>query len=70
MKKRIAVIPAAERAKDDIENGLVHYEGVGMVSTMTLCGHVDQTTWDWEETNKRVNCQGCIAVRDHVRGRR
>lgn len=67
MKKRIAVIPESER--EAVEEGLVHYDGVGMVSTMTLCGHVDRTTWSWEETNKRVNCQGCIAVRDHVLGR-
>lgn len=67
MKKRIAIIPANEH--EPSERGLVHYEGVGMVSTQTLCGHVDQVTWDWQETTKRVNCPGCIAVRDHVLGR-
>lgn len=67
MKKRIAVMSGREH--DATEEGLVHYDGVGQVSTQTLCGHVDRTTWDWKETNKRVNCVGCIAVRDHVMGR-
>lgn len=66
MRHVIAIRPAKDR--DDIENGLVHYDGAGIISNMTLCGHVDQTTWSWEETTKRVNCAGCLGVRDHVLG--
>lgn len=67
MRHRIAVMPANDR--DAIEDGLVHYDGCALVSTQTLCGHVDQVSWNWKETTKRVNCAGCLAVRDHVLGR-
>jgi hypothetical protein len=52
----------------DETSNLVHYEGVGQNSTMTLCGAVDWIGADWIETTKRVNCIGCIAVRKHVTG--
>lgn len=63
MKKRIAI------CDDPAEKNIVHYDGVFMVSTQTLCGHVDRTDYRWEYTTKRVNCPGCIAVRNHVLGR-
>lgn len=47
---------------------LIHYEGVGQNSTMTLCGATDWVGAEWIETTKRVNCIGCIATRNHVMG--
>lgn len=67
MRHRIAIIPPHEQ--EAAEAGLVHYDGCAQVSTQTLCGHVDRTTWNWEDTTKRVNCIGCITVRNHVLGR-
>lgn len=51
------------------ETGKVHYEGCGMIGSHTLCGHTDWISATWEITTKRVNCKGCLAVRDHVTGR-
>lgn len=67
--QRIEVLSTVAEPIDEIEKGLVHYDGVGSVGTMTLCGHVDRVGWQWTQTTKRVNCTGCIAVRDHVLGR-
>lgn len=53
------------REHDELANR-VHYDGVASVSTMTLCGAVDWVGARWIETTKRVNCPGCIAVRNHV----
>lgn len=53
---------------DATEYGLVHYEGVGMIGSQTLCGHTDRIGWVWNASKKRVNCVGCIAVRNHVIG--
>lgn len=47
----------------------VHYDAPGIVGWATLCGYVDITGADWQETTKRVNCRACLDVRDHVRGR-
>lgn len=55
---------------DPIEHGQVHYEGVGLIGSQTLCGHTDRMGWVWNASKKRVNCVGCIAVRDHVLGRK
>lgn len=54
---------------DETERGLVHYTGPGIIGSHTLCGHTDRPGWNFEETNKRVNCAGCIGTRDHVLGR-
>lgn len=51
------------------EAGRVHYDGCGVIGSHTLCGHTDWVGATFEETNKRVNCKGCIAVRNHVLGR-
>lgn len=56
------------RDPDDTEANLIHYEGCGLIGSHTLCGHTDRTQWRFEETAKRVNCMGCLAVRDHVLG--
>jgi len=63
MRGRSTAADAADEA------GTVHYQGVGLVGTDTLCGHVDRTDFDWHDTKKRANCKGCLAVRDHVLGR-
>lgn len=54
---------------DDIEIGLIHYDGVAQIGSATLCGHTDRTQWRFAETTKRVNCRGCLATRNHVMGR-
>ena len=54
---------------DELEAGRIHYEGCGLIGSETLCGHTDRTSWKWAYTTKRVNCCGCIAVRNHVIGR-
>lgn len=54
---------------DLTEVDLVHYEGCGQIGAHTLCGHTDRTVWRWAETKKRVNCIGCVAVRNHVLGK-
>lgn len=51
------------------EEGQVHYAGCGQIGSHTLCGHADWVNCDFTETTKRVNCAGCIAVRDHVLGK-
>lgn len=52
------------------ETGVVHYDGPGIISgAHTLCGHIDWVGCRWEVTTKRVNCRGCIGVRDHVLGK-
>lgn len=51
------------------EINLVHYEGVGLIGSSTLCGHTDWVGCDFVETTKRVNCSGCKAIRDHVLGK-
>lgn len=51
------------------ETGIVHYEGCGLIGSHTICGHTDRVEMEWEETTKRVNCRGCLAVRDHVLGK-
>lgn len=51
------------------ETGLVHYDGVGLIGSSTLCGHTDWVGCDFVETKKRVNCEACKAVRDHVLGK-
>lgn len=62
--KRIFAIMHSD--KDSSEEGLVHYNGPGIIGSHTLCGHTDRIGWDWEETTKRVNCPGCVGTRDHV----
>lgn len=57
------------RENGDVEESLVNYEGVGLIGSSTLCGHTDWVGADFVEVKRRVNCQGCIAVRDHVLGR-
>lgn len=57
----------ANGAVDPVET--VHYFGCALIGSDTLCGHTDRMEADWEETTKRVNCRGCIAVRDYVRGK-
>ena len=53
---------------------LVHYEGC--FSDLALCGQdivgddCQGDSWDLGvQTNKRVNCEHCLAVRDHVLGK-
>lgn len=57
-----------------IENMVVHYEGC--FSDYALCGqdidgdNIYGVSWNRAVyTNKRVNCEDCLAVRDHVLGR-
>lgn len=69
MRHMIAVVPPSERAEAETEADLVHYEGCGQIGSHTLCGHTDQVSWDWKDTTQRVNCPGCVAVRNHVLGR-
>lgn len=57
-----------DRQDAAIEASLVHYEGPGLVAWATLCGHVDRLDYKWEQTNKRVNCPGCLDVVRHVKG--
>lgn len=47
----------------------VHYDGAAIISNMTLCGAVDWVGANWIETTRRVNCPGCIGVRNHVLGK-
>lgn len=51
-------------------DGDVHYDGCGLIGSHTLCGHTDIPGSSFQETTKRVTCRGCIAVRDHVLGRK
>lgn len=67
MKHRF--LDQSQLRKFDETANLVHYDGVGQVSTMTLCGAVDWVGAEWVETTQRVNCRGCIAVRNHVLGK-
>jgi hypothetical protein len=56
---------------DPDERDLVHYDAPALLGAHTLCGHVDRTDYaGWEYTSKRVNCRPCLAVRDHVLGRK
>lgn len=56
---------------------VTHYEGV-LGDSYALCGQDtvgddDCMSESWDEakqTNKRVNCPDCLAVRDHVLGRK
>lgn len=57
------------RAEWEDNQGVVHYEGVPLIGSATLCGYTDLVGCDWSSTHKRVNCKGCIATRDHVRGK-
>lgn len=50
-------------------DGDVHYEGCYLIGSHTLCGHTDIQTANFITTTKRVNCRGCLAVRDHVLGK-
>lgn len=52
-----------------VEDDDVHYEGAGLIGSHTLCGLTDIVEADFEEVNKRVSCNACKAVRDHVLGR-
>lgn len=70
MKHVIAIVPARESLEAETEKNLVHYDGPGIIGSHTLCGHTDLVTWRWADTNKRVNCRGCLGTRDHVMGRR
>lgn len=71
MLRRYATMrPEASRADAESEAGLVHYEGVFILGSQTLCGHIDRTDFIWNNTKKRANCPGCLAVRDHVLGKR
>lgn len=63
-----AIVPTREHIDAETERDLIHYEGVGIIGSHTLCGHTDQTKWRWEITRKRVNCPGCLGVRKHVMG--
>ena len=54
---------------------LVHYDGI-LGGDLALCGHdlVGDTTFGdyWSaavETKMRVNCEDCLSVVKHVRGR-
>lgn len=69
MKHRIAETRSG-CGEDASERGLVHYDGPSLVGWQTLCGHVDRVDFEWKDTNKRVNCQGCLDVLRHVTGRR
>lgn len=64
MRHRIAIL--SKHDPDPVERGLVHYEGIDLIGTQTLCGRGDYPSWGWEFTRKRVNCPDCIAVRNHV----
>lgn len=55
--------------KFDEPPNIIHYDGCAQISNMTLCGAVDWVGANWIETTKRVNCNGCIAVRNHVLGK-
>lgn len=68
MERRI--LNQAQLCEFDEIPDCVHYEGVGRVSTMTLCGAIDWMGAKWIDTKRRVNCPGCIAVRNHVLGKR
>jgi hypothetical protein len=63
------ILDQSQLKKFDEMPDCVHYDGVASVSTMTLCGAVDWMGARWIKTTRRVNCSGCIAVRDHVMGR-
>lgn len=70
MRHKFATMRQGAHASDAaIEKGVVHYAGCGLIGADTLCGHTDRTDFDWHDTNKRVNCAGCLAVRNHVIGR-
>lgn len=58
------------REQGEAESNLVHYDGVALIGSSTLCGHTDWNGADFVDTTKRVNCAGCIAVRNHVLGRK
>lgn len=60
--------PEARTRRND-ETDLVHYEGVALIGSSTLCGHTDWMDSSFVETTRRVNCSGCIATRDHVLGK-
>jgi hypothetical protein len=68
MRKVRAIVPLND-PDFNLESGMVHYVGPGIIGSHTLCGHTDRPDWDFEETNKRVNCPGCIGTRDYVMGR-
>lgn len=63
------------RTEDGQTEVLVHYEGA--LGEDALCGHdlsgdsVAGESWTAAtETRRRVNCQDCLAIVRHVRGRR
>jgi len=71
--KHVHMLSASYAYRLDFEgdkNGAtIHYEGAALIGSHTLCGHTDLVGVEWGETNQRVNCSGCIAVRNHVMGR-
>lgn len=46
---------------------VVHIEGVSLIGSDTLCGHVDRIDMTFEETTRAVTCKGCLAVWNFVK---
>lgn len=66
---RRVILDQSQLAEFDELPNCVHYNGAAIISNMTLCGAVDWVGAEWIETTKRVNCPGCIGVRNHVLGK-
>lgn len=59
-----------QRDNDGLEGKhVVHAEGVPLLSSQTLCGHIGRLDITWTETKKPVTCSGCFAVIDQVKRR-
>lgn len=58
-----------KRDDDGLEGkNKVHSGGVPLIGSSTLCGHTDTSgTIKWHATKRPVNCNGCLAIIDHVK---
>lgn len=46
----------------------IHYDGIFQLGDVAYCGHDLRGDNEWEtgiETNKKVNCIGCIRLLEH-----
>lgn len=65
--RRLFALNASGEAATDIAMGIegenvIHIEGVPLLGSQTLCGHVDRTTIDWSNTDDAPTCAACLAV--------
>ena len=69
--KHVYMTEASSNYRTEWEDnqGVVHYDGPGLIGSATLCGYTDLVGCSWADTTKRVNCSGCLATRDHVTGK-